>query len=560
MKIKDKIFSKYTLYVLCFIILNFFDAIRDMQFASLQINNGYIRLEDVLPGYKMGDIWLIVSNASGILMMLIVLSGYQLKKLLTKTNIVWTVICAVAMVVWPYIRTGQNGTILVQEEIAIINAWWIILVAKQIIMKALKEKKSPIKFNLTVCLWIALTLCMFFSVAKTNVWPAFYLGMFGTFYLTEYKKKDVVCLFNAMIDGSIAAFVIMQTVACLLRPYDIVRYQMLYTDCNMAASYYLIIYVMFLAKLHVLHMNKAKCWKKLACVVSQGSTLVLMFMTGCRMVWVTAVVVTVVYGIVVVKILWKKNWINVFLKGTILVAVAIAMLYPTYLVIRWGPTVIPARLWYSAEFNRLEKEVLIEDSKYSHKYVGIDEMLELHLDRFLKMLPQYETNNAMSPDLNKDYWKGEVVIACATPDNLDINKYSPSITISDSSFQDRMSIYKMYFEKLTWNGNNPSSVENYEMKYHAHNLYLQIAYLYGIPAGILLVIIAISLLIGHLRKVFREKDYPYTIVPLMMCVIFFVSGIMNVVWNTGQLMLFLLFFTQYSFGNYKNRAEMIEEK
>ena len=139
MKIKDKIFSKYTLYVLCFIILNFFDAIRDMQFASLQINNGYIRLEDVLPGYKMGDIWLIVSNASGILMMLIVLSGYQLKKLLTKTNIVWTVICAVAMVVWPYIRTGQNGTILVQEEIAIINAWWIILVATQIIMKALKE-------------------------------------------------------------------------------------------------------------------------------------------------------------------------------------------------------------------------------------------------------------------------------------------------------------------------------------------------------------------------------------------------------------------------------------
>lgn len=560
MKIKEKIFSKYTLYVLCFVILNFFDAIRDMQFASLQINNGYIRLEDVLPGYKMGDIWLIISNATGILMMLIVLSGYNLKKFLTKTNLVWTGLCVVAMVVWPYMRTGQNGTILVQEEIAIINVWWIILVAKQIIMKALKTKKSPIKFNLIVCLWIAITLCMFFSVAKSHIWPVFYLGMFGTFYLTEYKKEDIVSLFNAMMDGSILAFVLMQTVACLLRPYDTIRYEMLYTDCNMAASYYLIIYVMFLAKLHVLYMNKAKGWKRLACVVGQGSTLVLMFMTGCRMVLVTAVLVTILYGIVAVRKLWQKKWINVFLRGIILVVITLVMLYPTYLIIRWVPTVIPARLWYYEEFERLESEVLLGDSKYSDKYVDIEELFEVQLIRFRSMFPKHEKESTMSSEIKRDYWSGEAVIVCAVPIDLGKSVYLASISISDSSLNDRMSIYKLYYDKLTWFGNAPTELENYEMRYHAHTLYLQIAYLYGIPAGILLVVIAICLVVGHWRNVLTENINPYAIIPFMICVIFFGSGIMNVVWNTGQLMLFLVFFTQYSFRNNKNCIEMIEEK
>ncbi|MBQ3037114.1 MAG: hypothetical protein IJD31_09330, partial [Lachnospiraceae bacterium] len=69
MKIKEKIFSKYTLYVLCFIILNIFDVTREMRLVSLQIGQRYIRLEDVFPGYKIGDIWMIVTNLTGIVMM-----------------------------------------------------------------------------------------------------------------------------------------------------------------------------------------------------------------------------------------------------------------------------------------------------------------------------------------------------------------------------------------------------------------------------------------------------------------------------------------------------------
>ena len=526
MNVKNKLFNKYVLYVICFVILNVFDVLREMQFASLQIGQRYIRLEDVLPGYKMADIWLIVENSIGLIMMLVVLSGYEIKKFITKINLVWTGLCVAAMIVLPYIRTGKYGTILIQEEIAIINIWWIVLVAKQICVKAIREKKNPIKFNWLTCLWIAITLCMFLSVAPTNIWPIFYLGMFGCFYLTKYKKGDIKRLFEAMLDGSILAFVLLQTVACLLRPYDIVRYPMLYSDCNRAAAYYLIIYVMILAKLHLTYIRNAKRSVKIGCVVGQGCTLVLMFMTGCRTVWVTAIVVTVLYGIFVVKILWKQKWSNVIHRGIVLVITIVIMFYPTYWIIRWTPTIVPARLWYSTEFDRLPREVLVGESKYSEKYVDLGELLRLQLGRFSRMLPFDEENKTVA-----------------------------SVVEKDSSVNERFSIYRMYYEELTWYGNNPSAQKNYEMRYHAHNLYLQIAYFYGIPAGILLIVIAIGLLGYHGYKVLKYKDDCYVIIPFMVCVIFFCSGLMNVVWVTGQFMLFLLFFTQYPLGNDTDKIE-----
>lgn len=549
MKIKERIFSKYTLYVLCFVILNVFDAVRDMHFVSLQINNGYIRLEDVFPGYKMGDIWVIIANATGIFMMLIVLSGYRLRNFLTKVNFVWTGLCIVAMIVLPFVRTGKYGTILVQEELAIINAWWILLVAKEIIAKAIREKKKVIKFNLVACLWIALTICMVFSIAQSRIWPIFYMGMFGCFYLTEYKKEDVIKLFDAMIDGSIFAFLLMQTVACLLRPYDTPRYEMLYSDCNMAASYYLIIYVMFLSKLHLLHQKRSGVLGKIACVLGQGSTLVLMFMTGCRMVCGTAVVVTIVYGIVVVKILWKKKWLNVFVRGIILMCVTVMLLFPIHWLVRWIPTILPARLWYSEEMEPTQViyEIYVGESKDSAKYVELEELVLPILKRFINTF----TMNSGSANIQILHKNVTTAMSYNGIVNV-VTAQEVGSAFRDASLNERLAIYKAYYDGLTWWGNRHTEQMAVEMRYHAHCLYLQIAYFYGIPAGVLLIVIGGVLLIDGYKNIVKYRSNPYLIIPFLIGISFFCSGLMNVVWNPGQLMLFMLFFTQFPFEKNEN--------
>ena len=63
--------------------------------------------------------------------------------------------------------------------------------------------------------------------------------------------------------------------------------------------------------------------------------------------------------------------------------------------------------------------------------------------------------------------------------------------------------------------------------------------------------------IDKFKKVIKDRKNPYSVIAFMICVTFFGSGIMNVVWNTGQLMLFLLFFTQYPFKKDENYIEML---
>lgn len=555
---KNKICSKYILYVICFMCLNVFDAIRDMCLISLQIGQRYnIRVEDVFPGYKMGDIWTIVESSIGIIMMIIVLSGYKFKPFITKTNAVWTGLCIMAMAVLPYVRTGKYGTILIQEEIAIINIWWIFLVIKQICIKAFIERKTHIKFNAIACLWVALTLCMFFSVSRDRMWPIFYMGMFGCFYLTEYKKEDLKSLFNAMIDGSIWAFVIMQTVACFLRPYDTVRYEMLYSDCNSAALYYLIVFIMLLAKLHLLCVKKSKLWKRVLCVVGQGSVLALLFMTGCRTVWVVTITITFLYCVIVIKRLWNKRWIGVLWRGLVFCVITVVMVFPMYWIVRWGPTCVPARLWYAEEIipERIQYEVMVGESKNSEKYIELDELVTPLLQRFF---------NAFILKTGCTYIKlpyEDYTIAASTQGITNVVALQDiSSKIQDYSLRERFAIYKAYYEGLTWQGNNPTEQMSVEMRYHAHSLYLQIAYFYGIPAGILLIIIAIALIIYHYKKIMKYEKDPYAIIPFMICLAFFCVGIMGVVWVTGKLILFMLFFTQYPLKMNEEYKNVTEEK
>ena len=131
--------------------------------------------------------------------------------------------------------------------------------------------------------------------------------------------------------------------------------------------------------------------------------------------------------------------------------------------------------------------------------------------------------------------------------------------IKDPALRIRMTIYKAYLDDMTWVG-NPRGTGYYEIyegyhSWHAQNLWLQIAYYYGIPAGILLVILTGMLSIYHFKKMMKNKENPYAIIPFFLCVIYFVFGLMEVVWNTGQLILFLMFFVHMPLDNHHLLAE-----
>lgn len=81
-----------------------------------------------------------------------------------------------------------------------------------------------------------------------SVWPLWYLTIFSLFYFTKFEKVDFAYLCEAMADGIILAFIVLQIYAFGYRPYDQLRYYGAYSNCNITALHYLVTYVAILMK------------------------------------------------------------------------------------------------------------------------------------------------------------------------------------------------------------------------------------------------------------------------------------------------------------------------
>ncbi|MDE5891626.1 MAG: hypothetical protein K2H45_01750, partial [Acetatifactor sp.] len=199
-----KIYAKRILYTLCFVALNALDFVRNTQ---------------------NGDIWSVAANATGVVMLVIVASQYPIRELLTPVNYVWSGLCAAAIAA--AFASGHNRILNVYIwafVMAVISVWWIVIFGKHLVLKFRREKSLQRKPDLTGWLWIAMSVLMTFS-RSGRVWPAWFLAIFGIFYMTQLRTDDRDALMDGMVDGTILSFFLLQIFAYGFRPYDVVRYR-----------------------------------------------------------------------------------------------------------------------------------------------------------------------------------------------------------------------------------------------------------------------------------------------------------------------------------------------
>lgn len=512
-KISGKIFSTKSLYILCFMALNLIELLRASQ---------------------RGDVWYVAVNCMGLVAMVIVCSAYPLREFCTAAGGIYTLLCAVAMaVIYMHWRQHIGEYNLWQMETAIMNVWWIGIIAGYLFKKVIREKTVPLRPGVSGWLWIAMSMLMIASVSG-RWWPLWYLLMFGSFYLTRYRPEDAKALWDGMIDGTILSFFCIQIYAYGFRPYDEVRYKGAFGNCNMTALYYLIVYVMCLYKLHILESRKAHKGWKLFYLTGAGGLLSFQIFTMGRTAWVTSVAVTILYGIFVVRKIWKKKWRQVLCRGAALILAVAFTFLPVYYTIRWLPTILHYRVWYEGEYS-IDK-VHSFDPPDSDKYVSLEEAVEAIFGRVWETFKGFSFHSPLM-----------MCVYAAEPEGKKVEMVD--LPWLDEALRGRVTIYKAYWEDLTWYGHGTQDGyyylgdEGYH-SWHAQNLWLQIAYYYGIPAGIILVALTFALLRrGYVRM--QREPAPHAIVPFFMCVLCFAFGLMEVVWNPGQLIMFLIFFVQH---------------
>ncbi len=81
--------------------------------------------------------------------------------------------------------------------------------------------------------------------------------------------------------------------------------------------------------------------------------------------------------------------------------------------------------------------------------------------------------------------------------------------------------------------------------WHAQNLWIQILFYFGYPGGALLVLMTLLTMIKTVKKSGNITVNPYAEVPLIICLLTFLFGLTEVVWNPGQLILTLVFFVMH---------------
>ncbi len=511
--LQGRVLTKRTLYVLCFMALNLIEQLRASQ---------------------TGDIWYVAVNCMGLVVMVLVASAYRLREFLTLSNGIYTVLCIVAMaavfVHWQF-HVGEYN--LWQIETALMNVWWIGIMVRHLFKRLVTDRALLFHPGVLGWLWIAMSVLMIASVSR-RWWPLWYLLMFGVFYLTGYGQEDRKALWDGMLNGTLISFFCIQIYAYGFRPYDELRYKGAFANSNMAALYYLIVYLMCLYKLHILELRKAHRGWKLFYLIGAGGMLSFQVFTMGRTAWVSSFVITVLYGILVVRRLWNKRWRQVLGRGCGLALAAALTFLPVYYTVRWLPTVLHHPIWYEGEYSL--GKVHSFDPKDSEKYVELDEFLEALLGRLAGTLKRIEARN---PFLIHSY--------AAEPERVELVRVPWT---EDEGILNRLTIYKAYWDDLTWYGNEPNK-GFYQIgdgdyhSWHAQNLWLQIAYYFGIPSGLLLAAISVVMLLRHGRRMFADKENPYGIIPFFVCVLFTVFGITEVVWNPGQLIMFLIFFVQH---------------
>lgn len=511
-KIKNAIWSKRFLYVLCFLALNLIDLLRNTQ---------------------TGDIWKTVANCTGLVVMILIASAYPFRNLLSTFSYIWTGICAcivAGVIVYP--STFIFGMYKWVFVTAILNVWWLVLFYKSFFLPKIKGKTAKSWINILGWIWIVMTALMTFNVSG-RLWPVWFLAMFSLFYATQYTKEDAASLVEAMIDGTIIAFFAIQIYAYGFRPYDRVRYVGAYSNSNITSLHYLIVYTSILLKLHLLEQKKASRGWKLFYFLGAGGLLGFLFMTMGRTAWVTAFVITVLYGVFVMHHIWGKKWNAILARGTALVLLFVIMFPAVFGTVRWLPTILHHPIWYEGEYDT--DKVHSFDPADSEKYVDMNEFMETVLGRIWSTF-EISVENPLILKAHAATLDYEVVERVGSTD-------------MDDALRGRLSIYKAYWTHLTWFG-HPETEGHYLIEgteffsWHAQNVWLQLAYTYGIPAGICFVCLTIVMIVFYAGKM-RENKTPYVVIPFFVCIMFLVYGIMEINWNVGQYALFLLFFVQH---------------
>lgn len=512
----------------------------------------FLGIIDQRRGSAVGEIQMLFSNMTGIVMALLLLPSLDCQKFRQKIYAVWTIpciiltiaACIVGKIYWPY--TGQWVAAVLSL------AAWSYLILYVVHEKEFWTERKVLRQPYFWCI-VLLFLLMGVSVHEkiSMLWSVLIFGGFLVIGVPQKRQSDFL---TGMLNGIIAWFFIQQVIAFGFRPYDYVRYRGLYSGETQNGLFYMIVYCAFLAKwLWAKEKKQSRLLSAFYFLMAAGCVSFLFF-TGSRSGLLGAVVVTLV-TITGYDIGQKKFFSRWILHGTAMVLCIVITIPLVYGCIRYLPTILHHPIWYEGEYVE-GKSVCSFDPWNSSKYISVEEALDNGIGRiFLAFGVDYHTflEKFQSRFGVMKVYAEELAEASETDQVWENPGSSPSnyfildgIDI-ENAMDARKVIYAYYWQHLNFIGHSSEEQGFYtilEIYYtHAHNMFLQIAYDYGIPAGILIIGIYLYSIFLALRM---RKPEGWVCTAFLLGIVCF--GLMEMTLTPGQITVPLMWIMFYFAG------------
>ncbi len=518
---------------------------------------------DQIIGTASGTVQFGIKNYTGIIIALIILSAYEIKDFIKIPYFIWGIIFFIGrkyVLTWG--ESNVSNILELQTNIWMVGIYGIVII--RMIYRLIWEKKIPQMRWKYFLIWLAMMIAM--AVIRTDyTWPFAILCIFSCFYLTDFKKKDLNNLYIGMIDGLIIGFFVIQGQAWLHRAYDNdPLYLGMYCHHNANALFYVCVYCAVLAKWYYLKLKKKYVFFRGMLILLLGIVVGHTFFSGGRTALITMISVTLIFLLFQV-ISRKKHKLLDAVICIILICISILICFlPSYYMIRYIPAYVNEPIIF--DINLAEKKVQKGDPVDSEKYIELDEALDIMLGRYSWFMDEEEIGDSSWYKWIESLFEAVKVHALEQwvidyqllHDDVYIepgtDRFHPLLDMKEK--QDatlvRVEIYKYFVKKIHLIGERNVVqgvwLSNGYHASHCHNVFIQMAYDFGIIVGVVFIILIIIL---YNRILFGLIDYKsgasyyrlfITIIYLTSFVVF---GMAEMNWTYGQLSFTMFFIVQY---------------
>ena len=529
-------------------------------------------------------VWLITNNLVGVAVTFIMLSVYPIKDFLRPFYIIWTVLGIAGTIGGYFFWYAHQVDFLVYVCVTIpLNIWFLGAVVFKYIEEIFIKKSFKLSFSKWEPVYVACMLLMVLSVSNT-FWPFYYLIIFLLLWHTPFSREQKHNLLLGIVDGLLVGIAILQCFAFIYTPYLDVRYIGIYNNCNRNSCLYLVALVAMLAKKHIYRISHIgddqgdnKKTDKALLIFDLLTALVFafIFFTGSRTGILGTAIIMLIYYFFSEYRFFKQGIKKLVVKSLAYLAMTVVIVPILYFPIRYLPEIRP--------FVRVVAKNIIRGTDAPFHPVGGVEFKNAVTYPFLRFFEsgQPTDNEEEQPEDEIDveiveevdeteevieivpdpsgryytlmydfmYYPERGMFTTRVPKNIYIglNTIDCRINIA-AALIDQMNLVghrdnEIIMRILSDVPSTPQVYSNNEQNYALHYLYV-----YGVPIGILVLILMISEVICLIRRSLGGKADGTVF--LLLVSVYFVFGLTEIVWVPGQIEQLLLFFAPLFFDSF----------